>query len=303
MAVPDLRALLELEPVDNGRWRSVAADMNAGGEVFGGQYLGLSIHAAMLSAPGRAPHALSAYFLRSARASDPVEYQVEATRDGRAFAHRRVTAWQDDKEVYRAEISFHEHEDGQPGHQASPPPAPDIRSLKSHHQCVLDREAELDPLVVRRVLNRSAFESYFPDPEEGLGKAGSQPYTLAWVRPTPAPDSNDGIGYYATLAYLTDACANFAGRIMHARQLHDGELSSSSLNHAIWFHAPPRQIDTILYEVDSPYAGGGLGFNRGTMFDAHGQILASITQEALIRRRRPAGATSGKADDLNIPQA
>ncbi|MEN2793127.1 acyl-CoA thioesterase domain-containing protein [Sphingomonas oligophenolica] len=260
--------------------------MNAGGEVFGGQYLGLSVHAAMLSAPGRMPHALSAFFLRSARASDQVEYHVERTRDGRTFAHRRVAAWQDGKEVYRAEISFHDPEDDQPFHEAKAPEAPDIETLKSQHQCVLDRADELDPLVVRRVINRASFESYFPDPEEGLGKPGTRPYTLAWLRPSPPPLPGDMIGYFATLAYLTDACANFAGRIMHAKQLHDGELASSSLNHAIWFHATPRPIDTLLYEVDSPYAGGGLGFNRGTMFDVEGRVLASITQEALIRRRR-----------------
>jgi len=284
--VPDLRALLELELIGGNCWRSVSADTNAGGEVFGGQYLGLSIHAAMLSAPGRFPHALSSFFLRSAQASEPVDYRVEQTRDGRAFAHRRVTATQFGKEVFRAEISFHEPEVDQPAHQVSPPTAPHIAALRSHHQCVLDRSDELDPLVVRRVLSRKSFQTYFPDPEEGLGKPGMRPYTLAWVEPSPAPAAHDPIGYYATLAYVTDACANFPGRIMHAPQLHDGELASSSLNHAIWFHATPRPIDRILYEIDSPYAGDGLGFNRGTMFDTAGDVLASITQEALIRRQR-----------------
>jgi len=295
MRVPDLRALLDLEPSGENRWRSVAADTNAGGEVFGGQYLGLSVHAAMLSAPGRKPHALSAFFLRSARASDPVEYLVEQTRDGRAFAHRRVTASQDGREVYRAEVSFHEPEENQPFHEANAPSAPNIETLKSHHQCVLDRADELDPLVVRRVTGRVTFQSYFPDPEEGLGKRGARPYTLAWLRPTLPPAQDDMIGYYATLAYLTDACANFAGRIMHAPQLHDGALASSSLNHAIWFHSTPRPIDTVLYEVDSPYAGGGLGFNRGTMFDVEGRVLASITQEALIRRRVSQAGSSSAA--------
>jgi len=285
-SVPDLRALLDLEPNGEGRWRSTSPDTNAGGEVFGGQYLGLSVHAAMLTAPGRSPHALSSFFLRRAEASSPVDYQVEHTRDGAAFAHRRVTASQFGKEVFRAEISFHEPEADQPSHQVVSPAAPDISTLKSHHRCVLDRAEELDPLVVRRVISRASFQSYFPDPDEGLGKPGSRPYTLAWLEPSPPPAAGDAIGYYATLAYLTDACANFAARIMHAAQLHDGELASSSLNHAIWFHSTPRRIDRVLYEVDSPYSGHGLGFNRGTMFDASGQVLASITQEALIRRQR-----------------
>ena len=36
-----------------------------------------------------------------------------------------------------------------------------------------------------------------------------------------------------------------------------------------------------------PFSGGGLGYNRGTMFDADGRVLASIVQEALIRRNLP----------------
>lgn len=260
-------------------------DRNAGGEVFGGQYLGLSVGAAMRSAPGRLPHMLSAFFLRGATADEPVDYHVEPTRDGRAFAHRRVTARQRGQEVFRAEISFHEPEAGQPEHATEAPPAPDIAGLRSHQQCVVDRADELDPLVVRRVAGRLAMESYFPDPEEGLGKPGTRPETLAWIVPAPPPEPGDAIAYYASLAYMTDACANFPSRIMHAPHLHDGELLSVSLNHAIWFHSPPRLIDKVLYVVDSPFAGGGLGFNRGTLFDAEGRVLASMTQEALIRRR------------------
>lgn len=281
----DLRSLLQLAECGKNAWRSVTPDTNAGGEVFGGQYLALSTSAAMLSAPGRLPHAMSAFFLRSAKASEPVEYHVDLVRDGRAFAHRRVTASQGGKEVFRAEISFHEPEEGQPAHEVSPPAAPDIASLKSHRQCVIDRIDELDPLVVRRVKNRFAFETYFRDPDEGLGVPGTRPETMAWLRPSVAPAQGDAVAFYATIAYMTDACANFAARIMHAPHLHDGELSSVSLNHAIWFHATPTNIDEVLYVVDSPFAGGGLGFNRGTMFDVKGHVLASITQEALIRRR------------------
>lgn len=281
----DLRSFLELSPYGDNIWRSVTQDMNAGGEVFGGQYLGLAVGAAMRSAPGRLPHALSAFFLRGASAAEPVDFHVEITRDGRAFAHRRVMALQHENEVFRAEISFHEPEAGQPEHETVAPPAPDVAGLRSHRQCVLDRADELDPLVVRRVANRLAMETYFPDPEEGLGKPGAHPSTLAWVCPAPPPEPGDTIGYYATLAYMTDACANFPSRIMHAPHLHDGELLSVSLNHAIWFHSAPRPIEQVLYVIDSPFAGAGLGFNRGTLFDAEGRVLASMTQEALIRRR------------------
>jgi acyl-CoA thioesterase-2 len=76
---------------------------------------------------------------------------------------------------------------------------------------------------------------------------------------------------------------------MHADSLHSGELMSASLNHGIWFHATPGPLERVLYALDSPFSGGGLGYNRGTMFDADGRVLASIVQEALIRRTSSQG--------------
>jgi len=281
----DLGALLALEPAGEDVWRSVAPDTNFGGEVFGGQYLGLSVGAAMRSAPGRTPHAMSCFFLRAARAERPVDYRVERTRDGRAFVHRRVTAVQDGKEVFRAEVSFHEWEEGEPAHAAPAPMVPPVEHLRSLHQCVRARADTLDPVTTRRILGRDTIATHFTDPDEGLGKPGARPETVAWVRPNPPPVAGDATAYYATLAYLTDACANAASRTTHSGSLYDGELLSVSLNHAIWFHARPCPIESLLYVVESPFAGGGLGYNRGTMFDADGRILASVVQDALIRRQ------------------
>jgi acyl-CoA thioesterase II len=283
--VADLDELLALEPCADDAWRSVAPDSNYGGEVFGGQYLGLSIKAAMLSAPGRMPHAITCYFLRSARASEPVVYHVEHTRDGRGFAHRRVAAMQNGKEAFRAEVSFHEWEDGQPCHASPAPHVEPAEKLRTLHELVVARQDSLDLVTVRRIINRGAFHSHFVDPEAGLGRAGERPETIAWVRPNPPVRSADPLIYFPTLAYISDACANFASRTVHSPNLYDGQMLSVSLNHAIWFHAPPRPFERVLYSLDSPFAGGGLGYNRGTMFDTEGQVLASVVQEALIRRR------------------
>jgi len=121
-------------------------------------------------------------------------------------------------------------------------------------------------------------------PAEGLGAKGAEPAVAGWIRPNPPPPEDDPVAYYATLAYISDACANFASRVTHSTNLHDGSLSSVSLNHAIWFHALPGALERVLMVFESPFAGGGLGFNRGAVYAADGRILASIAQEALIRR-------------------
>lgn len=279
--------VLRLEDAGNDVWRSATPDTNLGGEIFGGQYLGLAVKAAMRSAPGRLPHAMTGWFLRGARAARPVDYRVERTRDGRSFAHRRVSAVQDGVDAFRAEISFHEPEPDQPFHSLAAPAVPALESLPSLHETVLARAGDLDPVTVRRIVGREHFSSHFLDADDGLGRPGRRPETVAWVRPNPPPPPGDAEAWYATLAYMTDACANFAARVMHADNLHNGELTSASLNHGIWFHAQPGPLERVLYVLDSPFAGGGLGYNRGTMFDADGRVLASIVQEALIRRRQP----------------
>lgn len=279
-----INEVLRLEPAGEDVWRSVTPDTNLGGEIFGGQYLGLSIAAAMRSAPGRMPHAMTCWFLRGARAARPVDYRVERTRDGRSFAHRRVSAVQDGIEAFRAEVSFHEPEPDQPGHGLSAPSVPPLEALPSLLETIIARADELDPMTVKRISGREHFSTHFLDAGEGLGRPGARPETVAWVRPNPPPPPGDAEAWYATLAYMTDACANFAARVMHADSLHNGELMSASLNHGIWFHATPGPLERVLYALDSPFAGGGLGFNRGTMFDGEGRVLASIVQEALMRR-------------------
>jgi len=61
----------------------------------------------------------------------------------------------------------------------------------------------------------------------------------------------------------------------------------ASLDHSIWFHRPFRMDEWLLYDVDSPAAGGGRGFTRGCYFTRDGVLVASVAQEGLIRVKRP----------------
>jgi acyl-CoA thioesterase-2 len=62
-------------------------------------------------------------------------------------------------------------------------------------------------------------------------------------------------------------------------------MQVASLDHALWFHHHSDFSQWHLYVQDSPSASGGRGFNRGSIFDAAGRLVASASQEALIRYR------------------
>jgi acyl-CoA thioesterase-2 len=64
-------------------------------------------------------------------------------------------------------------------------------------------------------------------------------------------------------------------------------LQSASLDHAMWFHRPFKADEWLLYSQDSPSASGARGFNRGSIFDTSGTLVASVAQEGLIRVVNP----------------
>ena len=64
-----------------------------------------------------------------------------------------------------------------------------------------------------------------------------------------------------------------------------GEVKSASLDHAIWFHAPFRADEWLLFAKSSPSASGARGFVRGQFFNEAGELVATAAQECLIRVR------------------
>jgi acyl-CoA thioesterase-2 len=60
----------------------------------------------------------------------------------------------------------------------------------------------------------------------------------------------------------------------------------ASLDHTIWFHRPTQFETWHLYAMDSPFAGGGRAFNRGSIYAANGNLVASVAQEGLVRQPR-----------------
>jgi len=88
------------------------------------------------------------------------------------------------------------------------------------------------------------------------------------------------------LTYASDF--SFLGTSMapHGRSFMNRNMQVASLDHAIWFHRDFRMDEWLLYDKDSPSASGGRGFNRGNFFTRDGVLVASTTQEALIRERQ-----------------
>ena len=72
-------------------------------------------------------------------------------------------------------------------------------------------------------------------------------------------------------------------------------MQVASLDHAMWFHRPIQVDQWLLYAIDSPSASQARGFARGNIFTESGELIASTTQEGLIRLRNPRPWRAGLA--------
>jgi acyl-CoA thioesterase II len=60
-------------------------------------------------------------------------------------------------------------------------------------------------------------------------------------------------------------------------------VTGASLDHAMWFHAPFRADDWLLYVQEAPVASGARGRARGYVYRHDGRLAVSVVQEGLIR--------------------
>jgi acyl-CoA thioesterase-2 len=281
-----LPGILDLErlEVDLFRGRSPREDLQ---RVFGGQVAGQALVAAGRTVPtDRSVHSLHAYFLRPGDPAAPIVYAVDRIRDGRSFTTRRVVATQHGKAIFTLSASFHIAEDGAE-HQFTMPkvPAPDEVPLWQ------DRLREFGDRVPARWLRPRPVEvRYIGDPPWVVRDPASagDARTMVWMRAVGSlPD--DPLLHVCAAAYASDM--TLLDSVLVAQRLAwaegsvtgDSAVTGASLDHAMWFHAPFRADDWLLYVQEAPVTSGARGLARGHVFRHDGRLAVSVVQEGLIR--------------------
>ncbi|PSF05170.1 acyl-CoA thioesterase II [Marinobacter fuscus] len=277
-----LLELLDLSPIGDDHFQGDSEDLGFP-NVFGGQVLGQALMAASRTVEDRLCHSLHAYFLRPGNHSMPIDYEVQRVRDGGSFSVRRVIARQDGKEILTGAMSFQTTEPGL-AHQVAMPPAPEPESLKSELELGKEIASQL-PAAVQEMLTRERPIEIRPvDPLNPIQPEKRSPQRQNWLRALgPLPD--DPVLHRCLLTYASDFSFLETSMVPHGLSFMDRRLQVASLDHAIWFHRDFRMDDWLLYDKDSPSSSGGRGFNRGNFFNRDGVLVASTTQEALIRQR------------------
>lgn len=280
----DLVSLLSLEAIEEDLYRGSSQDLGFR-QLFGGQVLGQCVSAASRTVESsRHVHSMHGYFLRPGDASLPVVYQVERVRDGGSFSTRRVTAIQKGKPIFSCAVSLQYDEEGF-NHQLPMPEVPGPENFKS--------ETELARLIAPMIPEHLRERAISDKPIEirpvtlinPFAPNACEPVKYVWFRADGELPDDQQLHKYL-LAYASDFGLLTTSLLPHGKTVWQKDMQVASLDHALWFHADLRADDWLLYAMDSPWAGNSRGFSRGSVYNRAGQLVASVTQEGLIRHRK-----------------
>ena len=268
-ALKGLVDLLGLEMLEENLFRGRSQDLGLP-QLFGGQVLGQALSAATQTvAAERQVHSLHGYFLRPGDAAMPVVYQVDRVRDGGSFTTRRITAIQKGRPIFFCSASFHGQEHSL-SHQASMP------ALEATEPGDSDEILRFPghPIEFRHV--------------EDSAEDGAPARKRLWFRLNGELPDDPALHRYL-LAYSSDFNLLTTALVPHGIRFGDPKLQIASLDHSLWFHQDVAVNDWLLYDMDSPWAGGARGLARGSIYNRKGELVASSAQEGLTRLREPRG--------------
>lgn len=277
----ELLQLLDLEKIEENIFRGKSQDLGFG-SVYGGQVLGQALSAAYKTVPPeRRAHSMHAYFLRPGDVRESIVYQVDRIRDGKSFTTRRVVALQKGRAIFSMAASFQVDEWGF-DHQDRAPSVPGPEGLETEKEVVNQVTQPVPARILERLQCPQPIEVRLVEPSNLYSLETREPVRHQWFKTIDKISDDPAIHQYL-LAYASDygfmsTCLN-----PHRRTMIDPQMQVASLDHAMWFHRPFRIDDWLLYAMQSPNARGARGLVIGKIFDRQGVLVATATQEGLIR--------------------
>jgi acyl-CoA thioesterase-2 len=271
--------LLSLDQLDRDLF---LADSGKGeGRLFGGLVAAQCVMAAYRTVEEGEIHSLHAYFLRPGSHEVPIRYAVYRIRDGRTFTTRDVVAYQAGEAIFQMSCSFKKAEEGI-SRQLPAPEAPGPEGLQDWDMVRPDKQLQQ---MMNRWRRERPIDILSCEPI-GVRQEGAPPARRTWIRPKGMLPEDEAV-HAAVLAYSTDMGLLSTARYSHDLEQHWGPGANASLDHAVWFHHPPRFDDWLLYTSYSPIAHAARALIHGAMYRRDRTHVLSVAQEGLVRTPRP----------------
>ncbi|MGE2834387.1 acyl-CoA thioesterase [Mycobacterium sp. SMC-4] len=239
--------------------------------VEGTQILAASIVAAAKQFPDKSIRSVYSVFARAVMVSaGPVELQVDVISAGRSTASAVITAVQNGKRCITTTVLADVPTEDVIRHHV---PKPDVAGPADAHVSSM-------PMVGRELRLVDVVDVNSPD-EVG------PPELHAWLHYDPIPSRDDLAK--ALVAYFTGHLG-----ISTTMRAHEGigtsqahlTVSTAPMTVSVSFHEPFRWDGWLLYSHESTQVGAGMSYVRGTVHTEAGELIASFTQDGLIRPLR-----------------
>lgn len=274
----DLLTLLDVRRTGELRFEGDSAPF-PNGHVFGGQVMGQALVAAGRTTPaGRRVHSMYSYFLSPADAATPLIFTVDVLRDGGSFSVRHVRALQGSGTVLEMTTSFQEEQTGRT-HQVAAPQAPAPESLPSTAEVL----AGIDHPAARYWSTGRPFDiRHVSDPIYLRPSAEASTTQMAWVG-ARGPYDAEPLLHDAVFAFTSDYTPFEPILRRQGLAWVTPGVKMATINHALWWHSHPDADEWLLHVQTSPSASGGRGLTTGQVFRRDGSLVASMTQEGMLR--------------------
>lgn len=238
--------------------------------VEGTQVVAQAIVAVAKRFEGKSVRSVHAVFARAVMVGPPVELEIDVVSEGRSTATAVVTASQDGKRCITVTVF------------TDVPSADVIRHHLPRPEVAGPAEANDGGMAMsgRDVRMVDVVDVNSPD-EVG------PPELYAWVHYDPIPQRDDLAK--ALVAYFTGHLG-----ISTTMRAHEGigtaqahlTVSTAPMTATVSFHEPVRWNGWLLYGHESTQVGAGMSYVRGTVHTEEGELIASFSQDALIRPLR-----------------
>eukprot|EP00076_Gallus_gallus_P047334 XP_417475.3 acyl-coenzyme A thioesterase 8 [Gallus gallus] len=291
-AAGDLRSVLitsvlNLERLEVDLFRGQHHWVPATRRLFGGQIVGQALVAAARAVSrDLQAHSLHCYFVRAGDPKVPVLYEVERTRTGKSFSVRSVKAIQHGKPIFICQASFQLAQQSPVQHQFTMPTVPPPEELLTQEE-LIEKFLQNPNLAerYRKHLNKIQAEDVPIDikpvnPPDIFCAQPQEPKQFFWVRARGYIGETDMKVHCCVAAYISDYA--FLGTALLPHRQYNIKFMVS-LDHSMWFHAPFRSDHWMLYECESPWAGGCRGLVHGRLWRRDGVLAVTCTQEGVIR--------------------
>lgn len=280
----ELIALFDVEALGKDRFRArslperIRPEDEARGMVEGSQILGQALVAASRAESDRFVKSAHMIFARPANTAAPIELTLDRLHSGRGFSSCSVTAHQGERSCARGLFLLDAGAPDFVHHAAAMPDVPGPDAAAPYEMPLEGREL--------RIAGGADFEE--PD-------AIGPPRLDVWVRYARAPEEPA-----VRQALLADLCGPFT--IGTSLRPHAGfgqaqahrTLSTGVLSLTVHFHEASALDDWLLYSHESVHTGRGLCDGHGRIFERGGRLVASFSQEGLLRPL-PAQASAGRS--------